>query len=77
MFPAGAVSGAGAGGRARQEVGCSPSAVAIRSPVWGGRDEVTERAPIEASRFHGAPTLIQRGLRSPKCSVSPAWSVRT
>src|SRR5581483_1035183 len=55
----------------------SPRPVASTLPVFAGRDVVTDRVPIVASTFHGAPSLIHSDLRRPSRSVSPGCSVRS
>jgi hypothetical protein len=58
-----------------QGTACRPVSVASTSPVRSGRPDVTDRGPIVASRFQGAPARTHSGFDSTKRSVCPACSV--
>ena len=49
----------------------TPARVMSTLPVEAGSEAVTTRLPIEASRFHGAPSRIHSGCFSPNRAVSP------
>jgi hypothetical protein len=49
----------------------TPARVMSTLPVEAGSEAVTTRLPIEASRFHGAPSRIHSGCFSPNRAVCP------